>query len=171
MSRRGIRQLAFGAFVAFLTIVVAFTLIIVPAALPKLNMARRYAEEAAAVKAIQSINTAQMKYNSTFGRFATSLTELGPPTSGTANATSADLISSDLASGEKQGYRFTLKPIPTGYTVKAVPIASRSPRSRTFFSDQSLVIRENYGPEPAAVNSREVGQALSPANGALKSAP
>jgi len=132
---------------------------------------RRYPPETAALKAIQTLNTAQVQYKSQFGRFATSLTELGPPTSGTANASAADLISSDLASGEKQGYRFTLKPIPTGYTVKAVPIASRSPRSRTFFSDQSLVIRENYGPEPAAVNSREVGQALSPANGALKSAP
>jgi len=123
----------------------------------------RYAPETAALKAIQTVNTAQVRYKSQFGRFATSLTELGPPTSGTANASAADLISSDLASGEKQGYRFTLKPIPTGYTVTAIPIASRSPRPRTFFSDQSLIIRENYGPEPATVNSREVGQALSPA--------
>jgi hypothetical protein len=114
----------------------------------------RYAPETAALKAIQTLNTAQVQYKSQFGRFATSLTELGP---------AAGLITPDLASGEKQGYRFTLKPIPTGYTVTAVPIASRSPRSRTFFSDQSLVIRENYGHEPATVNSREVGQALSPA--------
>jgi len=158
LSRRGIRQLALGAFVASLTTIVAFTLIIVPAALPKLNMARRYAQETAAVKAIQSINTAQMKYNSTFGRFATSLTQLGPPTRGTATA-AGDLISSDLSPGEKQGYVFKLTGTPRGYTITAVPKASGSTGSRTFFSDESLVIRENYGPEPATANSREVGSA------------
>lgn len=158
MSHRGIRQLALGAFIAFLTIIVVFTLIIVPAALPKLNMARRYAQETAAVKAIQRINTAQMKYSSTFGRFATSLTELGPPTRGTATA-AADLISEDLGSGGTQGYRFTLTGTPTGYTVTAVPKVFGSPGSRTLFSDQTLVVRENYGPEPATANSREVGSA------------
>jgi len=33
--------------------------------------------------------------------------------------------------------------------------------SRTFFSDQSLVVRENYGQEPATVNSKEVGSAAA----------
>ena len=32
------------------------------------------------------------------------------------------------------------------------------PGSRTFFSDQSLVIRENYGQEPATVSSPLVGK-------------
>jgi hypothetical protein len=31
--------------------------------------------------------------------------------------------------------------------------------SRTFYSDQSLVIRENYSREPATANSRQVGRA------------
>jgi len=142
-----------------LLIVIAIILIIVTVALPKLNNARRYAQETAALKAIQTLNTAQVQYNSTFGRFATSLIELGPPTSGTANASAADLISSDLASGEKQGYVFTLTGTPAGYSISAVPKSFGSTGSRTFYSDQTLVVRENYGQEPATVNSREVGSA------------
>ena len=100
-----------------------------------------------------------MQYNSQFGRFAQSLTELGPPASGNDTASSANLISADLASGTKQGYTFTLTGTPTGYTVTAVPTAFGSTGSRTFFTDQSLVVRENYGQEPATVNSKEVGSA------------
>jgi type IV pilus assembly protein PilA len=118
-------------------------------------------QETAALKAIQTLNTCQVQYNSTFNRFAASLTELGPPTSGTPNASSADLISGDMASGEKQGYRFTVTGTPSGYTITAVPIAFGSTGSRTFFSDQSLVVRENYGQEPATANSREVGSAAA----------
>ena len=72
-----------------LLIVIAIILIIVTVALPKLNKARMYAQETAALKAIQTLNTAQVQYNSQFGRFAQSLTELGPPASGTSNASAA----------------------------------------------------------------------------------
>jgi type IV pilus assembly protein PilA len=113
--------------------------------------------ETAALRAIQTLNTAQVQYNSQFGRFAQSLAELGPPASGTANASAADLISGDLATGEKQGYRFTLTGTPRSYTITAVPTAFGSTGSRTFFSDESLVIRENYGQEPANARSAEVG--------------
>jgi len=144
-----------------LLIVIAIILIIVTVALPKLNKARMYAQETAALKAIQTLNTAQVQYNSTFGRFAQSLTELGPPASGNSNASAADLISGDLAAGEKQGYKFTMAGTPTGYTISAVPSAFGSTGSRTFYSDQSLVVRENYGQEPATANSKEVGSAAS----------
>jgi len=118
---------------------------------------RAYSPETAALKAIQTLNTAQVQYYSQFGRFARLLTELGPPASGAANASAADLISSELASGEKQGYRFTLAGTGPGYSITAAPTAFGSTGSRTFYSDQSLVIRENHGPEPATANSREVG--------------
>ena len=74
--------------------VIAIVAVIVPAALPKLNMARDYAEKTSALKAIQTLNTAQVQYNSQFGRYALSLTELGPLAS--------NLISADLAAGKKQ---------------------------------------------------------------------
>jgi prepilin-type N-terminal cleavage/methylation domain-containing protein len=146
-----------------LLIVIAIILIIVTVALPKLNKARMYAQETAALKAIQTLNTAQVQYQSQFGRFAQSLTELGPPASGSDNASGANLIGSDMASGDKQGYKFTLAGTPTGYTISAVPAIFGSTGSRTFFSDQSLVVRENYGQDPATANSKEVGSAASKA--------
>jgi len=142
-----------------LLIVIAIILIIVTVALPKLNKARMYAQETAALKAIQTLNTAQVQYNSQFGRFAQSLTELGPPASGTDNASAANLITADLAAGEKQGYRFTLAGTPAGYAITAVPVSFGSTGSRTFYSDQTLTVHENYGQEPATANSPEVGSA------------
>ncbi len=139
-----------------LLIVIAIILIIAAMALPKLNRARMYTQETAAIKAIGTIHTAQAQYFSQFGRFATSLTELGPPTSGQPNASGADLIGSDLALGEKTGYRFTLQASPIGYTVNGNPVAYNVTGSRTFFSDQTLVVREKYGQEPATVNDKEI---------------
>ena len=40
--------------------------------------------------------------------------------------------------------------------INAIPVAYGISGSRTFFSDQTMVIRENYGPEPATVNSKEL---------------
>jgi prepilin-type N-terminal cleavage/methylation domain-containing protein len=151
-----------------LLIVIAIILIIVTVALPKLNKARMYAQETAALKAIQTLNTAQVQYQSQFSRFAQNLTELGPPASGTDNASSANLISSDMAAGAKQGYNFTLTGTPTGYTITAVPQVFGSTGSRTFFSDQSLVVRENYGQEPATANSKEVGSVAAKAGDTTK---
>lgn len=164
MSRNRLRK---GFSLIELLIVIAIILIIVTVALPKLNKARMYAQETAAVKAIQTLNTAQVQYNSQFGRFAQSLTELGPPASGNDTASSANLISGDLAAGEKQGYKFTMAGTPNGYTISAVPASFGSTGSRTFYSDQSLVIRENYSQEPATANSKELGSAA--AKGAAES--
>jgi len=139
-----------------LLIVIAIILIIVTVALPKLNNATRYAHETAAIKAIQTIHTMQVQYNSQYGRYAASLTELGPPASGAATAASADLIDSGLAGGEKSGYKFTLTGNQSGYAISAVPVAYGNTGSRTFFSDQSMAIRENDGPEPATAASKEI---------------
>jgi type IV pilus assembly protein PilA len=133
--------------------------VVIPANI-ELNRGRIFAQETAAMKAVQTLNTAQVQYNSTYGRFATSLTELGPPTSGKSNASAADLIPADLAGGTKQGYHFTLQGTPANYTITAVPVSFGSTGSRTFFSDQTLIIRENYGQEPATANSPEVGTAV-----------
>ena len=139
-----------------LLIVIAIILIIITIALPKLNRARMYAQETAAIGAMRTIHTAQVQYHSQFGRFAVSLAELGPPTSGAAGPSSADLIGNDLANGLKGGYKFTVTGNQGGYVVNANPEVFNSTGSRTFYSDQSMVIRENYGQEPATVNSKEL---------------
>ena len=139
-----------------LLIVIAIILIIAAMALPKLNRARMQALEAGAIKAVTTIHTAQAQYYSQFGRYATTLAELGPPVSGSPTAAGADLISGDLALGEKQGYKFTMAATPTGYTVNANPVAFNNTGSRTFYSDQTLVIRQNFSAEPANANSGEI---------------
>src|SRR5215469_13606800 len=89
------RLAAAGRF-TFLLVLVAVGALITPP-----NNTIRLHDEAAAVKAIQTIQTMQVQYNSQYGRFASSLAELGPPANGAANASSADLIDSALAAGEK----------------------------------------------------------------------
>ena len=140
-----------------LLIVIAIILIIITIAMPKLSNAKRFAQETAAIRAIQTIHTAEVQYSSQYGRFATSLTELGPPATGAASPASADLIGNDLSNGTKQGYKFTLTGSPSGYTVLAVPEVFGTTGSKTFYSDQTMVIRENDGAEPATVNSKEIG--------------
>ena len=139
-----------------LLIVIAIILIILAMALPKLNKARMQAFETGAIKAITTIHTAQAQYYSQFGKYAASLNELGPPKSGAANASASDLIGGDLAAGEKGGYKYDLQLTPTGYTINANPTAFGNSGSRTFYSDQSLTIRQNFSAEPATVESPEI---------------
>jgi type IV pilus assembly protein PilA len=118
------------------------------------NNVARYAHETAAIKAIQTIHTMQVQYSSQYGRFATSLKELGPPARGAANGASADLIDSSWAAGEKSGYKLTMTGNQSGYAITAVPLAYGNTGSRTFYSDQTMLIRENDGPEPATASSK-----------------
>jgi type II secretory pathway pseudopilin PulG len=77
--------------------------IILAIAAPKLTNTRRYAQEMAAVKAIETIHTAQTQYFSQYGAYATSLMHLGPPANGAPDLTQAGLIDEGLANGEKGG--------------------------------------------------------------------
>jgi type IV pilus assembly protein PilA len=124
--------------------------------LPNVVKASTRAQEMGAILNVRSINTAQVQYYTEFGRYAKSLSELGPPSNGKEGPASAGLIPADLASGTKGGYIFTLRASSTGYTVNANPVKYGSTGSRTFFSDESLVIRANSGPEPATAASGEV---------------
>ena len=154
MSNR--RRRSRGFSLIELLIVIAIILIIITIAVPKYNRTQMYMRETAAVAAIQTVHKMQVQYQSQYGRYATSLTELGPPASGAPGPAAADLIGNDLALGEKQGYKFTLTGTPGGYTINANPVTYGSSGSKSLFSDQTMVIRENYGPEPATVNSKEM---------------
>jgi type IV pilus assembly protein PilA len=139
-----------------LLIVIAIVLTILTIALPKVSSVLMNAREMAAVKQMQTIHTAQTQYYSQFGKFATKLEELGPPPTGQASPAAADLIPGDLAKGLKSGYQFILQGGPTGYTVNVNPITYNSTGRRSFYSDQTQVYRENWGPEPATANSPEM---------------
>ena len=157
-QRRGLSKRQ-GFSLIELLIVIAIILIIITIAVPKYNRTQMYMRETAAIKAIQTIHTVQVQYQSQFGRFATSLTELGPPQGGSSapGPGAADLIGNDLAGGVKQGYKFSVNAVPGGYQVNATPEVYGTSGSRSFFSDQTMVVRENYGPEPATASSKEMG--------------
>lgn len=140
-----------------LLIVIAIILIIITIAMPKLTNAKKFAQETAALRAIQTIHTAEVQYNSQYGKYAVSLTELGPPASGAASPAAADLIGNDLANGTKQGYKFTVTGNAGGYIVNANPVNYGTDGNKTYYSDQTMVIRENIGPEPATATSKEQG--------------
>ena len=139
-----------------LLIVIAIILIIITIALPRLSRARMYSQETAAIGAIRTLHTAQVQYYSQYGKYATPLVELGPPASGAASPAASDLIGNDLSGGTKSGYKFTLTGNQGGYVINANPEIFNSSGSRTFYSDQSMVIRQNYGQEPATANSPEM---------------
>jgi type IV pilus assembly protein PilA len=139
-----------------LLIVIAIILVIVTIAVPQYNKQMMSAHETAAIQAIQTIHAVETQYYSQFGRYAVSLAELGPPASGAEGPAAAGLISKDLAEGKKSGYIFTIAASPTGYAVSAVPEAFNSSGRRTFYSDQTLIVRNNWSQEPANVSSPEL---------------
>jgi hypothetical protein len=98
----------------------------------------------------------QVQYFSQFGRYAFSLKELGPPTSGAPGPAAAGLIDGELASSARSGYRFSMIGHASGYMIHADPQEYGKSGSRTFYSDQTMVISQNHGPEPATINSPEL---------------
>jgi type IV pilus assembly protein PilA len=142
-----------------LLIVISIILIIITIAVPKFQRAQMTARQTAAIQAIRAIHTAEVEYQSQYGKYAASLTELGPPASGAPSSAAADLIGNDVSNGEKQGYKFTLTGSQGGYVITAVPVSYGTSGAVTYFSDQSMTVHYNEGPEPATAQSKELGMA------------
>ena len=129
-----------------LLIVVAIILIIAAIAIPNLLRSRMAANEASAVGSIRTVNTAAVTYSTTYpdAGYPTTLAQLAP--SASASSSAADLIDSVLSGGTKSGYTFTMtagtgaSTPQTSYTVASAPVSGSS-GTRTFYSDQSGVIR------------------------------
>jgi len=139
-----------------LLIVIAIILVIAAIAVPQMNKQLMSAHEMAAIRQITTIHAAETQYYSQFGKYATSLTELGPPASGAPGPNAAELIPKVLADGKNSGYVFSLAATPTGYAVTAVPETFNGSGRRTFYSDSTLVIRNNWGQEVATATSPEI---------------
>jgi type IV pilus assembly protein PilA len=155
-SRRHRNQSGFS--LVELLVVIAIILIILFFAVPQYNKARMNAQETGAIAGLKTIYQAQIQYQSQFGDLATSLPQLGPPSAAGAaeGPQSAGLIAAGLAAGNSSGYVFTVTQTPTGYSAIAVPKTFNSTGRRTFYSDQTGVIRQNWGADPATPNSPEV---------------
>ena len=136
-----------------LLIVIAIILVIAAIAVPQMNKQLMSAHEMAAIRQITTVHQAQTQYYSQFGKYAASLAELGPPASGAAGPAAADLIPRVLAEGKNSGYVFQVQATVNGYAVTAVPEAFNSSGRRTFYSDQTLEVHNNWTAEPATDKS------------------
>jgi type IV pilus assembly protein PilA len=143
-----------------LMIVIAIIMVLAMIIVPQANQKIMMSHEIAAARQITTIQVEETQYYSQFQRYATSLTELGPPASGGAGPQAADLIPKVLADGVNTGYIFTLAATPTGYAINANPQKYNSSGRRSFYSDETLTIRENWSAEPATKNSPPFNQAV-----------
>ena len=115
--------------------------IIAAIAIPNLLAARRAANEGSAIHSLRKISAAEAEYYGHLQKYAT-IDELA----------AHDLIDPMLASGTKNGYRFSLEltsnyPDPDGFEVIGVPVTYQSSGRRSFYTDESAVIRasDNQG--------------------------
>jgi len=134
-----------------LLIVVAIILIISAIAVPAFIRSKIAANEASAVASLNDINMGEATYNNTYpGTYAT-LAQLGPggATCGTPSSTDACLIDNILANASsattpKSGYYFTIDgDLVKGYTSLAQPADPNTTGTRTFCSDQTMVLFAN----------------------------
>jgi type IV pilus assembly protein PilA len=139
---------------------IPFILIIAAIAIPNLLRARQAANEASAVGALRTIDTAAIAYSARYGNgFPPSLMSMDGGGDGEPSCDRPQLIDSALGSGREDGYEFTYLPagqqilgadakargctIPgsSSFEVHADPINRGTTGQRSFYTDQTGVIR------------------------------
>ena len=140
------------SIVSVLTIVIIVPIGMVAAiAVPNLLASRTAANEGSTIHALRMIHSAESTYQATSGNGAF----------GTLDQLAADgLIEPDLAAGRLHGYKFTVDIKRTGYNEPAgfqavgVPLTYGSSGVRSFYIDESGVIRagDNRGAEATDLN-------------------
>jgi type IV pilus assembly protein PilA len=146
-----------------LLIVVSIILVIAAIAIPSLIRSRIAANEASAAAALRTINVAEATFASTYNSgFTEDLRRLGaPPAGGPGKITAADLVDPVLAANMpsntgpngfiKNGYTFVYSPTGGGttfgsvfhYQINADPQQRGSTGRRSFFSDDTAIVRGN----------------------------
>jgi type IV pilus assembly protein PilA len=137
-----------------LLIVMSVMLILMTLAVPQMLKLTKQGHEVSAVQSVRTIGQAQLQYNSAYpaNGFSCSLAALGgDPKSGAPSAESSQLLSPDLASGQKAGYTFAVTnctkvsvnnhDMITGYEVTAVPNSIGRTGDRGFCSDENNTVR------------------------------
>ena len=137
-----------------LLIVMSVMLILMTLAVPQLLKLRKQGQELSAIQSLRTIGQAELQYNSAYpaNGFSCSLAALGgDPKSGAPSAESSQLLSPDLASGQKAGYTFAITnctkvnvnnhDMITGYEVTAVPNSIGRTGDRGFCSDENNTVR------------------------------
>jgi type IV pilus assembly protein PilA len=153
-----------------LLIVVAIILIIAAIAIPNLLRSKMSANEAGAVGTLKTFNSVLVQYASTYPGptppcgFPPSLTNLGPGNPATANA--ADLVDNVLSASDtpsKAGYTYSYTQpnqdtngCGVDYTLEARPVTFNTTGLRSFYTDQSGVIRGTPEDRSATVNDNPI---------------
>lgn len=126
-------------------IVVAIIALLAAIAIPNLLRARLNANESAAIAALQTISSGAQSFRAANAAYPTVLTSL--------SSTTPPYIDSVLGAGGKQGYSFTLAGSANTFEAEAWPQAYQTTGVRSFFVDQSGVIRwTNISPAAAATS-------------------
>lgn len=162
------RKVQAGFSLIELLMVVGIILIIAALAIPGLVRARSSAGESSAVATLRVLFQAEARYSNLFDNsFSTNLNSLGPPPAGQSiSPTSADLVDEVLSArifGQpsrfiKSGYLFTYTSSGTfpdirTYTLTADPTARGSTGVRSFYMDNSGVIRFNSNAQATVSDS------------------
>jgi type IV pilus assembly protein PilA len=137
-----------------LLIVMAIIAILMLIAIPTVGSLKKKANDLSAIKSVQTIEQAEMQYESTYpaNGYSCTLGSLGgDPSAGAPSPTAAQVLQPDLASGFKSGYTFTISNCSkvtvnstdryTGYTITAVPQTVGKTGDRGFCSDQFGTIK------------------------------
>jgi type IV pilus assembly protein PilA len=128
-----------------LLIVISIIVILMLIAIPTANTIKKHTNEVSAQKSLQTIEQAQSMFATNYpaSGFACSLQALsGEPNAGPPSATSAQLLSGQLATGVKDGYLFNITNCQkvtvnnsdriTGYTLTATPATPGKTGDRGF---------------------------------------
>lgn len=137
-----------------LLIVISIILILMLVAIPTAGKIKKHADELSAEKSLQTLDQAESMYQSTYptSGYACSISALaGDSGSGAPSATSAQIISGELATGIKAGYVFNITNCTkstannseriTGYTLTAVPATVGRTGDRGFCLESGGVIK------------------------------
>ena len=120
-----------------LMIVVAIIAIIAAIAIPSLLNARKAGNEASAISSMRTLTTVNEQYRT---RFANPTAGIGYSNT-LANLLASGYIDSILGGGTKSGYLFSYAGTQTTWTCSATPVTSGTTGDRTFFVNESGVIR------------------------------
>jgi type IV pilus assembly protein PilA len=158
-------------------VLVPFILIIAAIAIPNLLRAKIAANEASAIGSLRTIDVAAVQYASSYENgFPSNFEAFGYGEGLAGNCDHAGLLDGRLATGQKNGYIFTYTPaFPEGqsgpivspkatakgcksggasrYSVTGDPIQRGSTGQRSFYTDQTGVIRYSDNGEPATKDS------------------
>lgn len=120
--------------------------IIAAIAIPNLLAARRAANESASISTLRRISLAQSTYQGQHGTY------------GDLNALASEkLIDPDLVSGPRYGYTFTTTahPDPAAFETTAVPVSYPNTGMRSFYIDETGVIRaaDRHGAEATRLDA------------------